>query len=174
MELVFSLKVAMTYSPTKAAQRAGYAVPAANSHAKHSQRLCRVGCEKTALQGEEGFDTYICKKTSPFGTRLFIKKCLYTATLPRIFAVPAAQAERGGLTAKKKRAPIAWNSLAKKSAFRPLLSHESSQYHRPKLNEGGLTAKKESLRCYSKTLSLKKVPLGHYSPTNLRSTIGQS
>ena len=45
-------KVAMTYSPTKAAQRAGYAVPAANSHAKHSQRLCRVGCEKTALQGE--------------------------------------------------------------------------------------------------------------------------
>ena len=63
----------MTYSPTKAAQRAGYAVPAANSHAKHSQRLCRVGCEKTALQGEEVIDTYICKKTSPFGTRLFIK-----------------------------------------------------------------------------------------------------
>ena len=105
---------------------------AANSHAKHSQRLCRVGCEKTALQGEGGIDTYICKKTSPFGTRLFIK-----------------------------------------SAFIPLLSHEYSQYQRPKLNKGGLTAKKRELQLLG-TLSLKKVPLYHHSPTNLRSTGGQS
>ena len=35
--------------------------------------LCRAGCDRTALPGEEVIDTYICKKTSPFGTRLFIK-----------------------------------------------------------------------------------------------------
>jgi hypothetical protein len=33
----------------------------------------RAGCEKTAPPGEKGIDTCICKKTSPFGTRLFIK-----------------------------------------------------------------------------------------------------
>ena len=91
------------------------------------------GAKRRHCKERGGIDTYICKKTSPFGTRLFIK-----------------------------------------SAFIPPLSHEYSQYQRPKLNKGGLTAKKESLRCYSKALSLKKVPLYHHSPTNLRSTSGPS
>ena len=48
-------------------------MPAAVSHAWHRRSVCSVGCDKTASQGEEVSDTYICKKTSPFGTRLFIK-----------------------------------------------------------------------------------------------------
>ena len=58
-------KVAMTYSPTKlqasAAREAGSSMPAAVSHAWHRRSVCSVGCDKTASQGEEGIETYICK-----------------------------------------------------------------------------------------------------------------
>ena len=53
--------------------RATSSMPAAVSHAWHRRSVGSVGCDKTASQGEEVSDTYICKKTSPFGTRLFIK-----------------------------------------------------------------------------------------------------
>ena len=36
-------------------------MPAAVSHAWHRRSVCSVGCDKTASQGEEGIDTYICK-----------------------------------------------------------------------------------------------------------------
>ena len=36
-------------------------------------QLCFNKVNKTAPPGEKGIDTCICKKTSPFGTRLFIK-----------------------------------------------------------------------------------------------------
>ena len=57
-----------------------------------------------------------------------------------MFAVPSAQAERGGLTAthNKKRESQLLETLLKKVAIAS--SHKCLQHHRPKLNEGGLTA----------------------------------
>ena len=57
-----------------------------------------------------------------------------------------------------------------RSAFRPLLSHKSLQYHRPELAREINSKKRESQLL--ETLS-KKVAMT-YSPTNLCSTIGPS